>query len=144
MKKILTLLVLSFPIIACSDNTPYDLPTDGSLANAIKPELVGAPKIINDSIRITYLEATDNSISALITVGAIDTTKHKNESNMLDSNTISNTRQSIINKYCAPFGMDNIYFDQFRQRKVELIYHFQAGSLVPLFSFTVNADSCST
>ncbi|UAN53471.1 hypothetical protein KGP26_10610 [Serratia sp. JSRIV002] len=139
------IILFTCPFYAmASDDIPYDFPTDGEMANSLKTNIISAPPTVNNSIRVTRLEVTEEEISVLIKAGVIDTSKPKDESLIPDEKAVALTKASIINKYCAPFGFGDLYFDAYRKRKTKLNYYFYGAGDVPLFSFTVSTKDCST
>ncbi|QJK99760.1 hypothetical protein HJX17_09765 [Klebsiella pneumoniae] len=88
------------------------------------------------------LDVGEKDVSLLVVIGATDTRKPVTQANIPDKQSISLTKQQIVNKYCAPFGYGNWYFDAFKQRGVKLHYYFYSAVDTPLFTFTVNKSDC--
>lgn len=142
MRAITAIILFILPIISFANDIQYDIPLDSEMAKSLKPSLAGAPDNVSRSLRVNYISATDDDITVLVRVGAIDTTKPANESNMPSNDQNLLTKRMIVNKYCSPFGNGDLFFDALKQRNVTLHYHFEAGSDVTFLSFNVSKSDC--
>ncbi|VUS88774.1 hypothetical protein [Klebsiella huaxiensis] len=112
------------------------------MAASLKPVLIGATDIVNRSVRVDRLDASDNKIDMTVVVGMIDTTKPLEGDNDLRLISFSRTKESIVASYCAPFGRGDLYFDTLKQRNVQLNYLIVARSEVAISSFSVSNNDC--
>lgn len=142
MRKILTFILLTMPTLSLADNVNSDIPLDSDMAKAIKPSLAGSPDYVSRSLIIKHISATEKNINILVRVGAIDTTKPHDASNLPTNHQNKLTKSIIVNKYCSPFGSGDMFFDTFRQRNVTLHYNFESGSDVTFLSFNVSKTDC--
>lgn len=140
--KVLAPFLLACPLTVLAGEIFYDIPSDGEMADALKPYIFNAPNNVNKSLRMKHIKATDKDIYILVRVGAIDTTKPKNETFLPDKKSVLLTKQNIVNSYCAPFGGGNLFFDTLKQRNATLHYAFEAGSDVTFLSFSVGRSDC--
>lgn len=142
IRIIISTTLLTLPFFSYATDEQHVIPLESNMATSLKPELIGAPDYVTRSLRLTYITATQNEITVNVRVGAINTNKHKNESNVPSSEQNQLTKRNIVNKYCSPFGDGDIFFDMLRQRNVTIHYYFEAGSDVTFLSFSVNKDDC--
>ncbi|WP_171887464.1 hypothetical protein [Serratia marcescens] len=141
--KAITFICLLPSAYATAGELSYDFPTNDGMAKSLFEEIVGADVLVNRSLRIDHLDVSPSRISVLFKAAAIDTSKPKQESLIPDGTSIKLTKKSVINKYCAPFGFGDLYFDTFYQRGVKLEYSYVGAGDVPIFSFSVSKKDCS-
>ncbi|CAM3843680.1 hypothetical protein KLPN111888_22520 [Klebsiella pneumoniae] len=144
VKTLFPLILFIVTSTVCAKEVKYDFPPDGEMAKSLKPEIVGVAnyEMVNRSVRLKALDVGEKDVSILVVIGATDTRKPVTQANIPDKQSISLTKQQIVNKYCAPFGYGNWYFDAFKQRGVKLHYYFYSAVDTPLFTFTVNKSDC--
>ncbi|HFT4300087.1 TPA: hypothetical protein ACHV7O_003614 [Klebsiella quasipneumoniae] len=135
-------MLSTLPILSYAVDEQHVIPLESNMAASLKPELIGAPDYVTRSLRINYITATEKEITVLVRVGAINTNKPNHESYAPSSEQNQLTKRYIINKYCAPFGDGDIFFDMLRQRNVTIHYSFESGSDVTFLSFSVNKNDC--
>ncbi|HEA0345092.1 TPA: hypothetical protein RU593_003024 [Salmonella enterica] len=141
--NVITATILAIlPIISFAKDIQYDIPLDSEMAKSLKPSLAGAPANVSRSLRVKHISASDDDITVLVRVGAIDTTKLANESNLPSQVQNVLTKSMIVNKYCSPSGNGDLFFDTLRQRNVTLHYHFEAVSDVTFLSFNISKSDC--
>lgn len=130
------------PIISFANDIQHDIPLDSEMAKSLKPSLAGATDNVSRSLRVKYISASDDDITVLVRVGAIDTTKLANESNLPSQDQNVLTKSMMVNKYCSSFGNGDPFFNALKQRNVTLHYHFEAVSDVTFLSFNVSKSDC--
>ena len=142
MRSILCCIVLALPTLVFADDARYEIPTESIMAKSLTPSLDGVPANVEKSLSIKSISATNDDIVVLVKVGAIDTTRPKNESHLPDSVQNVATKNMIVKKYCSPFGNCDPFFDTLSQRNVTLHYHFVSVNDITFLSFNVSKADC--
>lgn len=141
--KLIAAMLLLPSFHALSNDTTNNHQDYEEMKKSLLEEIVGADPLVNRSLRIDHLDVSTSNIQVILKAAAIDTSKQKQESLIPDSESIKLTRKSVVNKYCAPFGLGDLYFDAFYQRGVKLVYSYIGAGDVTIFSFTVSKNDCA-
>lgn len=113
------------------------------VAASLKPQFSVASNAVNRSARVESLDFSGNVLSVLAVIGAVDTTKPKEQSNMITDEQISEFRSTLVNAYCAPLGGGELHLSALRQQKMKIIYNISASSEVMISSFSVSEKDCA-